>query len=367
MDPTLFVLLLGAVGGGAGILGMVVRAGRATAQRRVAVWAEAARRLAAGFLPGSEGSLFSSGRSMRIVATLEGVEVCIDCHTVSEGRSSTTYTRVSALAQAPAEFTLRIFEETLLSTLGKKLGTQDVVVGDPRFDEIFVVKSSDEEMARAWLVPGVTSFISRLSWSHDLAGGRVTSTCPEIVEDVHELVHAAWTTARLAGRGAALRAEWELLAQHLGGVLRGDLWRDSAPAIEVGGPTSPVCVELARAELPKHPRRIATRVRAARGGGTGERFVAAPRSDLTDRDGEIVPASKTHKLELRSRDPRATAARFDDEGRHALDALDASAVVATETEVAVLFAGIMLDEERLHAAIAALRRLASTESSRPYR
>jgi hypothetical protein len=366
MDPTLFLLLLGAVGGGAALLGMVVRANQAVVRRREAVWGEAARRLGGGFVP-------TGKESIGIVATLEGVEVCIDCHTVSEGGSSRTYTRVSALAQAPAEFTLRIFEETPLSSLGKKLGAQDVVVGDPRFDEIFVVKSSDEEMARAWLVPGVTSWISRLSWSHDLGSGRVTSTCPEIVEDIHELVHAAWTTARLAGRGAALRAEWELLAQHLGGVLRGELWRDSAPAIEVGGPTSAVCVELARAELPNRPRRIATRIRAARGEPgrerrePGERFVAAPRADLTDRDGEIVPASKAHKLELRSRDPRATAARFDDDGRHALDALDASAVVATETEVAVLFAGIMLDEERLHAAIAVARRLASTESSGPYR
>jgi hypothetical protein len=364
VDAAFFFLLVVLVGGGgAGILGMLAQASRANTQRREAVWAEAARRLEGGFKAG-ESRLF---RSMAVVATIDGVEVCIDCAAVSQGKTSTIYTRVSAPAEAPAVFTMRITEETLLSTLGKKLGMQDVVVGDSKFDELFVVKASDEEMARAWLVPAVTKMISRLSWSHDLTDCRTTSMGPGIVEDVNELLHAALTTARLAGRGAALRAEWELLSQHLGGVLRGELWRDSRPAIEVGGPASPVLVELARAELPSRPRRIATRVRAARGGRGVERFVAAPRADLTDRDGELVEAAKAHKLGLRSSDPRATAARFDEERMRALDVLDPSAVVATETEVTVLFAGVMLDAERLHAAIAMARQLASAESSGPYR
>jgi hypothetical protein len=364
VDP-FFFLLAAAVGGGIGILGMVSRANRESAERCQVVWAEAARRLEGRLSPG-EGAIFSVS-SMAIVATIEGVEVCLDCHTVKEGRKSTTYTRVSAQAEAPVEFTLRVFAETVLSGLGKKLGMQDVVVGDPRFDEVFVVKSSDEEMARAWLVPAVTKLVSRLSWSHDLGRGRVTSTCPGVVEDVHELVHAASTTARLAGRGAALRAEWERLALHLGGVLRGELWRDSRPAIEVGGPTSPVHVELARAELPNQSRRIATRVRAARGDRAGDRFVAAPTVDLADRDGGIVPVPTPHKLELRSSDPKATAIRFDEERRQALDALDPSAVVATEIEVTVLFAGVMLDADRLQAAIALARQLGSAGSTGPYR
>jgi hypothetical protein len=108
-------------------------------------------------------------------------------------------------------------------------------------------------------------------------------------------------------------------------------------------------------------------VRAVRANGGGERFAAAPRADLSEKDGEVVPSPNEHRIELRSGDPQATARHFDEERRRALDALDPSAVVATETEVTVLFAGVMLDAERLQAAIALTRQLASAESSGPYR
>jgi hypothetical protein len=371
VDPAIFWLFLVALGsGGVGVVALAAYIDKTNTQRREAVWAEAARRLDGGFFP---GSLFSPARSMGIVATIEGVEVCIDCPTVPRGRARATYTRTSAPAEAPAVFTMRIYEESLLSTLGKKLGMQDVVVGDARFDELFVVKASDEAMARAWLVPTVTEMISRLSWSHDLQDCRLTSMRPGIVEDANELVHAALTTARLAARGAALRAEWERLARQLGGVLRGGLWGagaralGSGAAIEIGGPALPVCVEIARSRPPgpSATPSTGTCVRAARGGG--EPFVAARGADLSERDGQVVPTPNEHTLELRSSDPAATAARFDEERRHALDALGPSAVVATETEVTVLFAGVVLDVERLHGAIAMARDLASAASTGPYR
>jgi hypothetical protein len=246
---------------------------------------------------------------------------------------------------------------------------QDVVVGHRQFDERFVVKASDEDLARAWLEPGVMQPLSKLvSWSHHLEGGRLASTRDGIVEGVDELVRIVRTAARLAGRGSVLLAEWDGVAQALGGVLRGALWRDPEAAITVGSPASPTLIELVRVDLPNGNPRLVTRVRAQRGGGSGERFVAAPHDQLTEAHGEVVPAENAGGLELRSSDPGSTATRFDGERRQALDALRPLAVVGTETEVAILFAGVMFDTERLRAATVIAHQLAAaTEPVGPYR
>jgi hypothetical protein len=308
---------------------------------------------------------------MRIGAVVEGVGVAIDFYTLAQGRGSASYTTVTVLAEAPDDLTLHIYAEDFFATLDKKLGgMQDVVVGHREFDERFVVKSSDEDLARAWIVPSVAALLSPLEWfEHRLEAGRVTSTCTGIVNDVGGLMYAAQATARLAGRGASLRAEWIRIAEVLGGVPHGQPWREEAPAIAIGGPAAPVFIQLAHGALPDDPtkRRFLTRVLGARGGARRELFVAAARDKLTDRHGEVVSTPIATRFEVRSSNAAVTAARLDEGLTQALDSLGPDAIVGKESDVSVLFCGVMLDAGRLQAAMAIVRQLAAAEQTGPYR
>jgi len=59
------------------------------------------------------------------------------------------------LASGAAGLKLSVYKEGFFSSLGKALGTQDIQVGDPLFDDLFMVKSNDESLCRAWLNAGV--------------------------------------------------------------------------------------------------------------------------------------------------------------------------------------------------------------------
>lgn len=71
-------------------------------------------------------------------------EVMLDNYVVSTGKSHTTYTRLRAPFVASGGFRFAVSRASFLSPLAKLLGAQDVSVGDPKFDESFVIKSNDE-------------------------------------------------------------------------------------------------------------------------------------------------------------------------------------------------------------------------------
>jgi hypothetical protein len=56
----------------------------------------------------------------------------------------TTYTRIRAPYVNPEGFRFTIYRKGFFSDLGKLLGMQDIQVGDPEFDEAFIIKGNDE-------------------------------------------------------------------------------------------------------------------------------------------------------------------------------------------------------------------------------
>lgn len=73
----------------------------------------------------------------------------LDTYTVSTGKSSTTYTRLRAPYVNQDGFAFTIYRKSIFSGLGKALGMQDIEIGDPVFDEEFVIKGTDEARVRA--------------------------------------------------------------------------------------------------------------------------------------------------------------------------------------------------------------------------
>ena len=72
----------------------------------------------------------------------------LDTYTVHTGHAHFTYTRMRAPYVNPEGLRFTVYRKGLFSELGKLLGMQDIEVGDPEFDEAFIVKGTDEAKVR---------------------------------------------------------------------------------------------------------------------------------------------------------------------------------------------------------------------------
>jgi hypothetical protein len=77
--------------------------------------------------------------------------VTLDTYTVSTGKSTVIYTRIRAPYVNPDSFRFTIYRKGLFSELGKRLGMQDIDVGDPQFDDAFIIQGTDEMKIRTLL------------------------------------------------------------------------------------------------------------------------------------------------------------------------------------------------------------------------
>jgi hypothetical protein len=75
--------------------------------------------------------------------------ITLDTHTESSGESHVTYTRMRAPYVNSEGFRFTIYRKGFFSDLGKLLGLQDIEVGDPEFDETFIIKGDDESKVRS--------------------------------------------------------------------------------------------------------------------------------------------------------------------------------------------------------------------------
>src|SRR5271166_943614 len=95
------------------------------------------------------GAEFVKGRLWNEVQAHVGPwTITLDTYTESSGESHVTYTRMRAPYINPEGFRFTIYRKNLFSDLGKFLGMQDIEVGDPEFDEAFIIKGNDESKVR---------------------------------------------------------------------------------------------------------------------------------------------------------------------------------------------------------------------------
>ena len=109
---------------------------------RDTIWQQFASAIGGNF---SEGGFW---KGSRVDAIHNKWIVTLDTYTVSNGKSSTTYTRMRAPYMNPDGFSFKIYRKGIFSDLGKMLGMQDVTVAYPQFDEDFIIKGNDEVKLR---------------------------------------------------------------------------------------------------------------------------------------------------------------------------------------------------------------------------
>ena len=87
------------------------------------IWTRVSNEIEADFVDGG----FSRGD--KIIAKVKEWAITLDTYTVSEGKTSTTFTRMRAPYVNKDGFTFKIYRKGLFRNLGKLFGLQDIEVG----------------------------------------------------------------------------------------------------------------------------------------------------------------------------------------------------------------------------------------------
>lgn len=109
------------------------------------VWSQLAEQISGNFVNGG-----FMGRD-KVVANTGQWTITLDTYTVSTGKSSVTYTRMRAPYVNKDGFRFTIYRSGFFTAVGEMLGMSDIKIGDPAFDEAFVIKANSEEKVRSLL------------------------------------------------------------------------------------------------------------------------------------------------------------------------------------------------------------------------
>ena len=107
------------------------------------IWQQVATAVGGNLTPGG----FWTGTS-KVEAAHGQWLVTLDTYVVSTGKSAITYTRMRAPYVNPDGFRFTLYRPSIFSALGQWLGMQDVKIGEPQFDEDFIIKGNDEAKLR---------------------------------------------------------------------------------------------------------------------------------------------------------------------------------------------------------------------------
>lgn len=185
---------------------------------RKAIWRQLSEEIQGRFVEGG----FLKGD--KVQATHGEWTVTLDNYAVSTGKAVMVFTRMRAPYVNPAGFRFTVYRRGLFSELAKKLGMQDIEIGDADFDRAFIVKSSDEARVRELLSDAnIRRLIAQqpdIQFSVKDDEGWFGPYFPEGVDELHFVVGGvikdlerlkllyelfAATLDRLCGMGAAYR------------------------------------------------------------------------------------------------------------------------------------------------------------------
>jgi len=172
------------------------------------------------------GELVEGGwRGSKVQARVKDWILTLDTYSESSGEHSTTYTRLRAPFLNQDRFQFNIYRTRFGTPLAKLFGLQDLQIGDPLFDEAFVVQSNSEAKVRALLSnprirdlllaqPSINRFTIK-----DYEGWLMTSGYPDGVDVLY------FQVAGVIKETAVLRSLFELFAEvlnHLGHLASAD-------------------------------------------------------------------------------------------------------------------------------------------------
>ena len=110
------------------------------------IWQNLSEQIGSEFV---KGGLFCGPD--KVIAHYKDWIITLDTYTVSNGKTSTTYTRMRAPYVNADGFRFTLYRSGIFSEIGEFLGFHDIEIGNEDFDKAFVIKSSDEEKVKELL------------------------------------------------------------------------------------------------------------------------------------------------------------------------------------------------------------------------
>jgi hypothetical protein len=90
----------------------------------------------------------------QIYGVLHGQQVHVFLEARGSGRNRTVYTVVSSMIVPAFDLGLTIYRHGFFSTVGEWMGMKDIDIGDPAFDQAFVIKGDEPSRVQALLAHG---------------------------------------------------------------------------------------------------------------------------------------------------------------------------------------------------------------------
>jgi hypothetical protein len=109
------------------------------------VWGSLASDLKCEFTP---SGWFQRGR---IDLLRDGIFITLDTYTVSNGKSSTVYTRMRSPFYNHNNYEMNIYRKGFFSDVGIVLGMQNNIIDDYEFSDSFVIQGNPENMVKQFL------------------------------------------------------------------------------------------------------------------------------------------------------------------------------------------------------------------------
>lgn len=153
---------------------------------REEVWRQLCAEIGAEFV---DGGLWKGDK---IQARVKEWTITLDTYRVSSGKHHTTYTRMRAPYVNKDGFRFTIYRKGVFSELHKRLGMQDIEVGDPDFDRDYVIQGNDEAKVLSLLAnPRIRQLIqAQPSFNLQVKDdeGWFSTSFPEGVDELYFLV-----------------------------------------------------------------------------------------------------------------------------------------------------------------------------------
>jgi hypothetical protein len=196
---------------------------------REEIWRQLSGEIAAQYVDGG----FWKGD--RVEARHEQWTVTLDTYQVSNGKQTTTYTRMRAPYVNPSGFRFTIYRKGFFSDIAKWLGMQDVRVGHEPFDTDFIIKGTSElRLTELFSNDRIRELISQQPHIHFTVKDDEGWFGPKFVtasgENVDEL---RFTCLGVIKDVARLKTLFALFAETLEQLCRMGAAYDSDPAVKV--------------------------------------------------------------------------------------------------------------------------------------
>lgn len=189
------------------------------------IWQQLSTEIDARFVQGT------FGKGDKVQATHAEWTVTLDTYVVSNGKTVVVFTRMRAPYVNPDGFRFSIYRRGLFSDLAKRLGMQDVEVGDDPFDRDFIVKGTDETQLKKLLGNSrLRDLIATQSDIHFSVKDDEGWFGPSFPEGVDELYFSVVGVIKDVER---LKLLYELFAETLDQLCRIGSAYEHAPDVEV--------------------------------------------------------------------------------------------------------------------------------------